>query len=159
MPCESHLTTGQVLKAALRKKIKEVTKKEFSDPLTCTRVKDGEALPLDLVRTFFRILYGGPNQDKHDDSVQRRAESSSQDALFIVRKIWSGWCAKHWNWKTYRCGQELTQGTTQIIYQSKWCITCLTWSNRRRVWTSHYQEMRQWMPAKVWHCDLRPEYR
>ena len=78
---------GSITQTALllRTKIKEVTKKEFSDPLTCTSLKDGEASPPDLVRTFFRILYGGPNQDKHGDSVQRRAESSNQDALFIVR--------------------------------------------------------------------------
>uniref|UniRef100_UPI00358DFCB3 uncharacterized protein isoform X1 n=2 Tax=Myxine glutinosa TaxID=7769 RepID=UPI00358DFCB3 len=70
----------------LRKALKGVQKTKLPDPLSANGLIRGEAVPPDLVTTFFKVLYGGPNLSNHSLEVKQHADSSSQDALFIVRK-------------------------------------------------------------------------
>lgn len=71
----------------LRKLVQEAEKTSFSsDGATFDQVKEGDASPPELLLTFFNILYGGPNEKRHTARTQRWAESSSQDALFAIRK-------------------------------------------------------------------------
>ena len=68
----------------LRNLLKNVDKMEVSEPPTLQQLLQGEATPPDLMSTFFIVLYCGPNVEKHSPAIKRRANSSSQDALFIV---------------------------------------------------------------------------
>ena len=45
----------------------------------------GEGKSPELVETFHRVLFGGPNMEAHSESVRRRATCAGEDALFIVR--------------------------------------------------------------------------
>lgn len=78
---------GQITRAALilRQALKKVEKQPLSDPLTIGSLKKGEGTPPDLVWTFFGVLLGGPEPRMHSESVKRRADSMSQDALFVVK--------------------------------------------------------------------------
>lgn len=79
-----------VTRAALlmRKKLLDVEKKSESHSPTLDDLKDGNASPPELVVNFFQVLFGGQkqNREKYSDSVQRRAKSASEDALFIVQR-------------------------------------------------------------------------
>uniref|UniRef100_UPI00358E4ECA uncharacterized protein n=1 Tax=Myxine glutinosa TaxID=7769 RepID=UPI00358E4ECA len=75
----------------LRKHLKEVKPVPTSnDQASSIGLDKGDASPPELVRTFFRILFGGLNLAKHSDEVLHRADSASQDALFMTTNgaIW-----------------------------------------------------------------------
>ena len=77
---------GQVTQAALllQEALEKVVKIPLSDPLTIDSMKKGEGTPPDLVKTLFGVLLGGPDSHMHSESIKCRADSMSQDALFIV---------------------------------------------------------------------------
>ena len=77
-----------VTRAALlmRKQLLDVEKTSFLEGPTLDDLKEGDSSPPELVVNFFRVLYGGQNRDNHSEFVRRRAESASQDALFIVQR-------------------------------------------------------------------------
>ena len=77
---------GTVTKAALilRQLIKNVPNTEFPDSPTLNDLHSCAAIPPELLSTFFSVLYGGPNPDRHTERVRRCSESTSLDALFVV---------------------------------------------------------------------------
>ena len=78
---------GQVIRAALllRQALMSVAKESLPDPLTLTSLTEGEGAPPEIVRTFFQHLLGGPNTSHYSETVKRRSDSLSQDALFSVQ--------------------------------------------------------------------------
>ena len=80
---------GVMSQAALpmRKFLKKVNSEYLStNPITPSRLGKGEASPPDIVKTLFRILFGGPCSSKHSDEIHHRVDPASQEALFIVSK-------------------------------------------------------------------------
>ena len=77
---EGHFTKTAIL---LRKKLKGVDKVEVSGYPSAKEVAKGDASPK-IVKIFFEVLHGVPNPEKYSDKVDRYAESTSQDALFLV---------------------------------------------------------------------------
>lgn len=69
----------------LRKAIKDVKRDPLADPPTLQNLHSGEASPPDLLLSFYRVLYGGPNSKLYSTKLERCASSSSQDALYIVQ--------------------------------------------------------------------------
>ena len=78
---------GQITQAALmlRKALKDVQSKPLKAPLSVETLAKGEGDPPELVKLFFSILLGGPGYNHHSPSIRRRADSMSQDALFVVK--------------------------------------------------------------------------
>jgi len=76
-----------VTKAALilRKQLLAVEKSEIVDNPGLDDLRKGDASAPTLVDDFFKLLYGGITGPKPKE-VERRAQSSSQDALFIVQR-------------------------------------------------------------------------
>ena len=74
---ECPLTKAALLLRTLVKSIKKVN----ADNVNFDSLVNGEASPPELLDLFFKILYGGPNVDKHTSKVKRVASSSSQDVF------------------------------------------------------------------------------
>ena len=76
-----------VTKAALilRSQLLAVEKAELPVNPGLDDMRKGNASPPKLVSDFFKVLYGGLSGCTSEE-VQRRAQSTSQDALFIVRR-------------------------------------------------------------------------
>ena len=77
---------GFLTRAALflRKKLKGVGKVDVSEYPSAEEVAREDASSPKIVKTFFEVLYGGPNPEKYSVKVDRHAESTSQDVLFLV---------------------------------------------------------------------------
>ena len=65
----------------LRKKLKGVDKVDVSEYPSAEEVTRGDASPPKIVKTFFEVLYGGPNPEKYSAKVDRHAELTSQDVI------------------------------------------------------------------------------
>ena len=77
-----------IAKAALllRNQLLQVEKVDLPECPTLDDLRNGDSSPPKLVVYFFNILYGGLKSEPYTESVKRRANSSSQDALFIVQQ-------------------------------------------------------------------------
>lgn len=64
---------------------RDVQIKPLKPPLSVETLARGEGDPPELVKLFFSILLGGPDYNHHSPSIRWRADSVSQDALFVVK--------------------------------------------------------------------------
>ena len=70
----------------LRKALKCVKHSKMPCNLTTDCLFKDEGSPPDIATEFFKVLYGGLNESNYTADILRRADSSSQDSLFIVSK-------------------------------------------------------------------------
>ena len=68
----------------LRKQLKSITPTPLNSPVDLESLARGEGEVPELAKLFFQTLFGGKN--RNSESVNRRALSSSEDALFNVHK-------------------------------------------------------------------------
>lgn len=70
----------------LRKDMLNAPRKDLPENPTLHDVKDGDTTTPEAVKLFFRVLYTGKIAEDCGKRVQRRIDSSSQDALYIVQR-------------------------------------------------------------------------